>query len=281
MSTEPLPDHAARWRPIRDRNERRCTRILDAAAPLPIDDLAWHAVPDTEIAAEVLDCLVYMRDVEGFTDRELVGVTAHPNTTGDPLIARFLEVWRREEVGHAEALGMFLDLYAERGDVDVPLRQMPPPPDPSRIERLVTRMGGPVGHAVTAAHMAWGAANELLTLTGYRLLASRCGHRLLAELLTRIAAQEARHYSFYLLQAEWRLAASAVTRAALRQVLRGSWTPVGIGDGYKTPEEFGRVLSYLASGPEGARAMERMDRRFAALPGFSSLRIFTSAAAVV
>ena len=265
---------------MRAANEARCARLLDRSALLEHDDLDWATVPDTEIDADVLACLVYMRDVEGFVDRDLVGVTAHRTTLADPLLRRFLHVWRAEEREHARALERFLDRYAERGAV-IPSRQLPPPPVARPAERVIARIGGPVGAVVAGAHMAWGAANELLTLTGYRLLAERCGHPTLGELLTRIAAQESRHFSFYLLQAEWRLAASRTVRTALRRVLERSWTPVGIGEGYKTHEEFGRVLTVLADGPTGQRAIDRMDARFSALPGFEGLRIYRAAASAV
>src|SRR5688572_8440796 len=192
------------WQDIRNRNEGRCGRILDAAAPLVLDDLDWDRVGDVELEPAVLDTLVYMRDVEGFVDRDLVGLAAHPTTLADPLIARFLVQWRTEEAGHAEAIGAFLDRYAAVRSVEFPHQQPPPPPRDSRAERVVLRTGGTVGNVVAAAHMAWGAANELLTLNGYRLLAHRSAHPVLIELTRRIAVQEARHFSFYLLQAEWR-----------------------------------------------------------------------------
>ena len=266
-------------RALRNRNEARCRRILDTAAPLELDDLDWDGVASTPVDPAVIACLVYMRDVEGFTDRDPVGLTAHRTTLRDPLINRFLDVWRAEESGHTHALDRFLDAYRARGDVDIPRRQLPPPAEAPLVERVVARITGPVGDVVAAAHMAWGAANELLTLNGYRLLADRCGHPMLAELLTRIAAQEARHYSFYLLQAEWRLAASLPARVVLPRVLRRSWTPVGVGDGYKPADEFARVAGYLASGEDGERAMRRMDNRIASLPGFGDLRIYEGLAA--
>jgi hypothetical protein len=136
----------------------------------------------------------------------------------------------------------------------------------------------PVGHVVTAAHMTWGALNELLTMTGYRLLAERCGHPVLADLLTRIAAQEARHYSFYLLQAEWRLAGSRVARRALPALLRRTWTPVGVGGEYKQPIEFDRVLAHLAGDEAGREAVRAMDRKIARLPGFGDLAPYARAA---
>jgi len=262
---------------LRDRNEQRCTRILEHAAPLAVDDLAWHAVGDVELDPRVIASLIYMRDVEGFTDRDLVGLTAHRTTLGDPLIHRFLPIWRAEEAGHAAALDQYLQAYGEATGTAVPDRQLPPPAAAPLRERVIACIGGPVGRVVAAAHMAWGAANELLTLNCYRLLAERCGDPVLSELLTRIAAQESRHYSFYLLQAEWRLAQSPLARRVLRRVLRSSWTPVGIGDGYKQPSEFAVVMRYLGEGADGDTTVTRMDTRFASLPGFAGVHIYRDA----
>jgi hypothetical protein len=252
--------------------------MLDSSRPLELDDLPWED-PTVGLDDRVVDALVYMRDVEGFTDRDLIGLTAHRTTLGDPLIARFLEVWRAEEAGHARAIERFLDWYGDRTGVDIPRRQLPPPASAAWHERAIAHIGGPVGSTVAAAHMTWGAANELLTLNGYRRLAVRCEHPLLAELLRRIAAQEARHFSFYFLQAEWRLASSRLARVALRRVLANAWTPVGVGDGYKSPAEFGRLAAYLGGDDDGRAAVARMDRRFAALPGLQGLRIYDAAAA--
>jgi hypothetical protein len=266
-----------RKRNLRNTNERRCQRILDSASPLVLDDLDWAMVPDLEVDPGVLGCLVYMRDVEGFTDRDLVGLAAHRTTLADPLVNRFLILWRAEEAGHTAALERFLGACRTRSG-QLPARQAPPPATVSRLERTVASIGGPVGRVVAAAHMTWGAANELLTLNCYRLLARRCEHPVLAELLRRIANQEARHYSFYLLQAEWRLARSPLARTALRRVLTEAWTPVGVGEGYKAPEELATVLAFLAGGPGGEEAIDRMDARFSRLPGMGQLRIYRDAA---
>lgn len=265
----------------RQRNEARCGDILEASVPLALDDLPWGEPASVVLDSAVIDALVYMRDVEGFTDRDLVGFTAHRTTLADPLISRFLDVWRVEEAGHAQAIDVFLRWYGARCSVEIPPRQLPPPASAPIYERALAYVGGPVGSVVTAAHMTWGAANELLTLNGYRLLAARCGHPLLAELLRRIAAQESRHFSFYVLQAEWRLASSRLARATLRRVLTKAWTPVGVGDGYKSPDEFGRLLAFLARGEDGRRTIARMDRRFAGLPGLQGLTIYQSAAETV
>ena len=263
---------------VRARNEARCRRLLDRSEVLAVDDLAWESVGQIEVPEATLRTLVYMRDVEGFTGSYLVGVGAHRTTLADPLIAAFFEVWEAEEQGHAAALDRWLRAYASARGVAVP----PPQPAPDRsvglVEQGLARTGGAVGSLVAASHMAWGAANELLTLHGYRLLAGRSPDPVLAQVLERIAAQEARHYSFYLLQAEWRLAGSRLVRAALPRLLRRSWTPVGIGDGYKTREEFADVLAHLVPTAADDRLLDRMDRRLSALPGLAGLRIFRQAA---
>lgn len=263
---------------LRAGNESRCRRIIDRSEVLRVDDLDWSSVADVEVAPGVIDALVYMRDVEGFTSSYVAGIGAHPTTLGDPIIASFLETWTVEEEAHAQALSRFLDVYARERGVEIPGAQ----PAPGRLvplrERAVMHLGGPVGSLVAAAHMAWGAANELLTMNGYRMLAEQGQHPMLAQLLRRIAAQEARHYSFYLLQAEWRLADSRLARSVLPRVLNGSWTPVGVGEGYKTNAEFQHVVAVLHASPGADQIIDRMDRRFSALPGFSGLRIFRRAA---
>jgi len=264
-------------RELRARNESRCRRILEKSELLAVDDLDWDNVGAHPLDAGVIDTLVYMRDVEGFTDTYVVGLAAHKTTLSDPIVRDFLEVWQAEEYVHSQAIARFLDAYAAATGVAVAPRPATPSPKVARYERMLAKVGGPVGTVVAAAHMTWGAANELLTMNGYRILADECGHPMLAELLRRIAAQESRHYSFYLLQAEWRLASSRLARFALPRLM-DAWTPVGIGDGYKTHDEFARVVEVLSRRPESERIIDRMDRRFAALPGLDRLRIYRDAA---
>jgi rubrerythrin len=264
-------------RALRARNEARCRRILDRSELLDVDDLDWSQVGTIELDPGMIDTLVYMRDVEGFTDSYVAGIGAHRTTLADPIVRDFLTVWQAEEAVHSQAIARVLDAYGDARGVAIPSTQPSPSPTIPLHERAITHVGGPVGTLVAAAHMAWGAANELLTMNGYRILADQCGHPILAELLRRIAAQESRHYSFYLLQAEWRLADSRLARIVLPKILAGSWTPVGVGDGYKTAEEFQRVLAVLNARPESERIIDRMDRRFSALPGFDRLRIYRQA----
>jgi len=263
---------------LRQLNERRCERLVAKSALLDTSDLRWQDAAAIELDDATLACLVYMRDVEGFTTRDLSGLAGHPTTLRDPLVRRFLTAWQAEEAEHAQALDRFLQAHCAGRGRSLPEIQAAPDSVPPWSERLLVTLTRPVGHVVTAAHMTWGALNELLTMTGYRLLAERCGHPMLTELLTRIAAQEARHYSFYLLQAEWRLAESRAARRVLPALLRRTWTPVGVGGEYKQPIEFDRVLAHLAGGESGRRAVAVMDRTIARLPGFGDLAPYARAA---
>lgn len=263
-------------RDLRERNEGRCLRLLEKSALLESDDLAWDRVGEHELSTGDLATLCYMRDVEGFTPSYLSGIGSHRTTLSDPIVSAFLDVWQYEEVAHADALDRYLTTYAANRGVDVPERQVAPERDVPVTERVVARTGGTVGTVVAAAHMTWGAANELLTMNGYRVLADATPDPMLAELLRRIANQESRHYAFYLMQAEWRLASSRVARMGLRRVMRSSWTPVGIGEGYKTSAEFDEVLTHLDANGATDAILGRMDRTIAALPGLGSLSIFSS-----
>lgn len=245
---------------------------------LVCNDLDWDSIGDHRVSDGVLETLVYMRDVEGFTGSYVVGLGAHKNTLRDPIVAAFLDVWQAEEAAHSRAIDAFLMAYAAATGIAVPSPAIAPVAQVPRYERVLAQLGGPVGRLVTAAHMTWGAANELLTMNGYRILADQCDHPTLAALLRRIAAQESRHYSFYLLQAQWRLAESRLARMVIARIMDGSWTPVGVGDGYKTSDEFQRVLAVLVSRPESEKIIDRMDRRFSQLPGLDQLRIFRAAA---
>lgn len=273
-STSASPDH------IRSVNEARCRRLLAKSELLAVEDLDWASVGEVHIDAGVIDTLVYMRDVEGFTPTYLAGLGSHRTTLSDPLVREFLSVWQAEEAVHAESIDRFLELYAAATGTHVPSQAQAQPPQPAWYERALGLTGGLVGSLVATTHMAWGAANEYLTMNGYRMLADQCGDAVLAELLRRIAAQESRHFSFYLLQTEWRLASSRAARVLLPRFMARAWSPVGIGDGYKTEAEFERILGVLSASPDSERLIDRMDRRFSALPGFDRLRLYARACRV-
>jgi hypothetical protein len=91
-------------------------------------------------------------------------------------------------------------------------------------------------------------------------------HPILNELLKRIVADEARHFSFYMWQAERRLAKPGAQRM-VRAIMDRLYVPVGTNH---QPDELARWVSgYLFDGEEGRAAAGRVDRTIAKLPGFS------------
>ena len=230
-------------------------------------------------STRVIDTLVYMRDVEGFTptlprrarrpphDARPIRSSGRSSTCGRPR--------RRSTPAPSTA--------SCRPTAPPPARRSRPqsvarPPEPSRLRAGRRSRRRPGGTLVAAAHMTWGAANELLTMNGYRLLADQCDDPMLAELLRRIAAQESRHYSFYLLQAEWRLAASRLGPRRDPPASARPWTP---GRHRRRLQDRGGVPPGARGAspprPESERIVDRMDRRFAALPGLERLRIYRQA----
>jgi hypothetical protein len=98
-------------------------------------------------------------------------------------------------------------------------------------------------------------------------------HPVLNELLRRIIADEARHFSFYMWQAERRLANPAVQRR-VRAIMDRLYAPVGTDHQQVTLARW--VSGYLFDGEEGRSAAKRVDRTISKLPGFEDARLLRS-----
>ncbi|MCU1514120.1 MAG: ferritin-like protein, partial [Microbacteriaceae bacterium] len=128
-----------------------------------------------------------------------------------------------------------------------------------------------VGNDFVAVHMAWGAANEWSAITAYNRMADLEEDPVLAELLKRIAKQEARHVAFYTSQARDRLAKSKKAQVLARFALKNFWSPVGSSIMEKS--EVIHVMGHLMSGPDGRKGARKIDTAISGLPGMSGLRI--------
>jgi hypothetical protein len=137
---------------------------------------------------------------------------------------------------------------------------------------LPSMIGSLLMRDFVALHMAWGAINELSTLTGYHMLMRRCDHPVLHRLLERVIQDERRHFAFYRAQAKARLTDRPRTGRVVRLALRAFWTPVGAG--VKSDEEVDALTLYLfGDAPEGRAAIREIDRTIAALPGLGGLTL--------
>jgi hypothetical protein len=124
-----------------------------------------------------------------------------------------------------------------------------------------------------AIHMAWGAINELTTLTGYYQLIRRSEHPVLHQMLRTVIQDERRHFAFYRAQAKARLAdAPRRSKRLVRWVFQNLWTPVGAG--VKSQEEVDALALYLfGDSAEGRTAIQELDATIAEMPGLEGLHL--------
>lgn len=236
-----------------------------------VQSLAWREVSRLPLKAELVPVLLYMRDIEAFTELYFEELALTP-TGRNPAIRRFMERWRSEEAQHGELLHRFLGEAGATAESDwfeaakarVPRRYRLE----SRINAWITRL---FGRNFSATHMVWGAINELLTLQGYRRLAAISGHPVLETLLRGIMQEEAIHISFYYNVAELELKRSRLGRGLARFLIRHFWAPVGAG--LKPKFETDRVAAALFGDAEGRQALERqVNPRVEKLPGFQGVK---------
>ena len=73
-----------------------------------VDNIPWRDISNHALNAALIPVLIYMRDVEYFTDlyyRELLRTP----TGKDPVIRKFMDRWSVEELQHADVLNRFLN----------------------------------------------------------------------------------------------------------------------------------------------------------------------------
>ena len=264
-------------------------RHLRGTHRLDLTGLAWDEIPRHPLSAGEARCLVYMMDIETHTVIFLRDLLA-TRVAEEPEITAFLACWAYEELWHGEAFSRFLGEAGVRVDAG---DERPRRDDayPSRVARnawirRATRVRGRLtraGLAATsklltgfpAAHMAWGAVNELSTLTGYQRMIDTTAHPVLADLLARIIRDERRHYSFYRVEAERRLAESVSARRVTRLALDRLWSMVGTG--VRPQDETDFVMVHLFGDHDGLDTARRLDATVASLPGLDGLRLFERA----
>jgi len=230
---------------------------------LDLSDIDWSEVARHPLPAEAVRTLRYMQDIETHTIvylRTLLSTRA----IDDPEVATFLACWLYEETFHGRALARFL----ETAGADIVQRTRSLRPWRERVEVMLTSALARAWPDFCGVHMAWGAINELTTLTGYQRLAAVARHPVLEEILRRIIRDESRHFFFYYRQAALRLRKPHAARVA-RFLVERFWGPVGTGVQPASETRF--LASYLFSGVEGGAAARRVDDRIRQLPGFDGI----------
>jgi len=243
-------------------------RFMSGTRPIDLEGIDWAAIPHHPIASDVLQILTYMQDVESHT-------VVFPRTffskraLEDEHVGPFLICWLYEEGMHGRALAKFLDCAG----YPLPPRTRARTTLRDRVDRMVTRAMSAAWKDFLALHMAWGAVHECTTIQAYRRLSQHNDHPILNELLNRIIRDEARHFAFYMWQAEQRLARPRVARV-VRAIMDRFYTPVGTSH---QPEPLARWVSgFLFDGENGRAAAKHVDLTIARLPGFSDATLLGS-----
>ncbi len=237
-------------------------------------NISWREISNHELNPAFVPILVYMRDVESFTELYYDELLRTP-TGKDPVIRKFMDRWSEEENQHAELLNRFLNEagfhsgkhWQQEAKAAIPHRYI----FENRVAPLITNC---FGKNFCGTHMAWGAINELTTLQGYRRLWQMAGHPMLERILRAVAQEESIHAQFYGHLARLRLEESPFSQSLARFVIDKFWTPVG--QGTKPRSETNYLIATLFGGLSGVEFFDKMmNRRVEQLPGFGGLKNVT------
>jgi len=253
---------------VRSMAEFDLDAYVGRSKALDLSAFPWDDVPHHPVSAEAVRTLRYMQDIESHTIiylRELLATRA----VDDPEVATFLACWLYEETFHGIALARFLEAAGH----PVGPREQPRGQDPwiKRLEATGMSIVSKAWPDFCAAHMTWGAINELTTLTGYRRLAAVARHPVLTELLDAIVLDESRHFFFYYRQADIRLRRSPNAARVARLLVDKFWAPVGSGVQPRRELEF--LARYLFVDADGRAAMRKADDTIRRLPGFATVQL--------
>ena len=251
------------------------TKYAETSVSVNWSDLDFEQFRENPLPDSTLRSLKYMCEVEYHTVcylRDLLVTPSHKN----PDVSTFMTMWNREEFWHGEALADLLSFHGITVDYDELKATRLKLGWRDRLDPIKQSMlGGLVGSDFTAVHMIWGAANEWSAVAAYNRLAKLEKNPILAELLARIAKQEARHVAFYATQARDRLAASKKAQVIARFALKKAWGPVG--STIQTDEEVKHVFGHLFAGDEGLREIRKLDDHISKMPGLQGLTIVENA----
>lgn len=239
-----------------------------------VNSIRWDEIKNYPINPAFIPVLVYMRDIEYFTDMYYQELRRTP-TGKDPIIRKFMDRWSVEELHHANLLNRFLE------EIGFPTGKHWQVEATCRIPRLyligsylIDHATRPFGKYFHGAHMVWGAINEITAMNAYRRLADLAGHPVLKQLLIGIVQEESIHGSFYWNVARVKLAEAKFSRNLARFIVGKFWKPVG--QGAKPEDEANYVMATLFPGKEGLELFDqKIGKRIARLPGFLGFRGLT------
>jgi hypothetical protein len=239
-----------------------------------LDSIRWEDVKKYPLDKRFVPVLLYMRDVESLTDIYHKQLLRTP-TGKDKVIGKFMDRWGVEELMHGDLINRFLIEAGIEIDEDWQAQALRDVPMLYKINTyLTTMLTNCVGKKFTAAHMTYGAINEMTTLQGYRRLIEMANHPILTIILREIMREESVHTQFYWSVARLELQKSEFAQKLSRFVISKFWVPVG--QGAKPARDANNTISTLFAGDEGLNCIDKfITRRVQQLPGFVGLNTIT------
>lgn len=239
-----------------------------------VNNIRWKEIKNYPINPAFVPVLIYMRDIEYFTDMYYQELRRTP-TGKDPIIRKFMDRWSIEELHHANLLNRFLeeagypsgDNWRHEATGKIPKMY-------TVGSFLINHATRPFGKYFHGAHMVWGAINEITAMQAYRRLSELAGHPVLKELLVGIVQEESIHGSFYWNVARVKLAEKKFSRDLARFIIGKFWSPVGAGA--KRESDANYVMATLFPGKDGLELFDRkIGNRIERLPGFIGFKGLT------
>jgi hypothetical protein len=240
-------------------------RFMEMSKRVDLSDIDWNKCREIGITDEEHRVLQYTADIEIHTIIYLRDLLAG-HTAADPEVIGFLSCWVYEETFHGRALDQVMEAAGRGPAADRYTKVTSKFSWREELTGALSRFGATAFKTFAASHMCWGAINELTAAASYMALARRTKNTELAKVVTRLAKDERKHFSFYFHQSEKRLIAGGWrARKLCETTIKRFWEPVGIGVGEPRTLEF--VASYLFGDDRGHQEMKKIDETIQGLPG--------------
>lgn len=235
-----------------------------------IRSIKWEEVSKYPLDESLIPVLLYMRDVETLTEMYYEEMMRTP-TGKNPIIRKFMERWREEEVTHGELIDRFLNEAGFKTPKDWKEKTREAVPKFYNITtRIITSLTNLFGQNFTATHMSFGAINEISTTQGYRKLMHIANHPVLTQIIKGIIREESTHTKFYFSIAKLELQRSEFSRQLAYFTVENFWRPVG--QGAKPAKETYYVIRTLFGDKEGMEWIDRnLTQKIRTLPGLENI----------
>jgi rubrerythrin len=239
-----------------------------------VNNIKWDQIKDHPLNPAFIPVLLYMRDIEYYTDMYYRELLRTP-TGRDPVIRKFMDRWSIEELHHANLLNRFLNEAGYPTEEKWQTEAMRKIPAYYKIQSYLLNIAvKPFGQHFHAAHMVWGTINEITALQAYQRLGELSGHPVLKRLLAGIVQEESIHTNFYWNVARVKLSQTKFSQDLARFIVSRFWAPVGQGP--KAEHETNHVVRTLFRGASGLEHLKgKVEDRIARLPGFSGFTALT------